>query len=63
MPAFTPFNFPFNADKLISTHLQKELNMIMMNAIHSVTKYGWLMYNIPIKDLIVSLSGPVYCTA
>ena len=39
---------------LISAHLQKKLNRIMMNAIHSVTKYVWLMYNISIKDLIVS---------
>ena len=57
MPAFTPFNFSFNANKLISAHLQKKLNVIMMNAIHSVMKYGWLMHNIPIKDLIVSFSN------
>ena len=35
----------------------------MMNAIHSVTKYGWLMYNISIKDLIVNFSGPLLGTA
>ena len=47
---------------LFSAHLQKKLNIIMMNAIHSVTKYGWLTY-VSIKDLIVSFSGPLHGTA
>ena len=37
----------------------------MMNVMHSVRKYGcnWPMYNISIKDLNVSLSGPLHGTA
>ena len=57
MPIFTPFNFPFNTNELVSDHLQKKMKMIMMNAKHSVTKVWLVMGNISIKDLIVSLSG------
>ena len=59
MPVFTPFNFPFNTDKLISAFLQRKIKK------HDslLQKYGWLMCNISIKDLIVGLPGLFHNTA
>ena len=58
MPVFALFNFPINTDKLISAFLQRKIKCDSL-----LQKYGWLMCNISIKDLIVDLPGLFHSTA
>ena len=55
--------FPIQITELISAHLQRNVNVIHHPAVYSKVFSEKTLRIISIKDLIISLSGPLHYTA